>query len=248
MKRLLYPALVLVALVLAAACVAAPPEKGGCPASVRDRIRAASVSVWAERGKGSGTLLRDAEGESWVVTATHVVREAKFVKVAQVESREDGGQVTRWAFAEVTRADPVADIAILRVGRGLFIGYARAYIGPTPGADTPVYHCGSHLGDFHQSLTKGEVQRVGAVKIDGCVRDQADITLFPGGSGGGFFTTDGKWIGMLTHGAGDRLALFVPVRSVRAWATRQGLEFGLTGRATLPKGPALRELLPMPRR
>ena len=57
---------------------------------------------------------------------------------------------------------------------------------------------------------------------------------FPGSSGGGVYLTDGRYVGMIVRGAGETFNLTVPIRRMREWAKRMGVEFTLDPSLKVP--------------
>ena len=64
--------------------------------------------------------------------------------------------------------------------------------------------------------------------------DQTTVTAFPGSSGGGVFTTDGRYMGMLVRGAGETFNLIVPVRRIKKWAEKENLLWAMNPSANAP--------------
>lgn len=234
---------------LALLCLAAPVAAED---RIAARCRNASVTVLVQTWKdwlwfrlpskpmpqGSGTLFRDQEGIVWVITAAHVIPEdCAGVELMQFQPDPDGSGklVIHGGAATIHKLCRKHDLALLRIGKldpkDFFPACAQAYAGKLPpGRDTRVIHVGSYHGQHHHSTAWGQIQWVGEL-YEGMVWDRADFTLFGGSSGGGvFLRRGGRWIGVTTHGAGCRLAHFVPVRRVRAWLEEQGYGHVLRGR------------------
>lgn len=188
--------------------------------SATARVRACSVTVSCG---GSGTLFRGRDGCVYCLTAAHVTRGEKAIRVCRQGQDEDGRAFGCWIEANVTHACEGRDLALLCLGRHLPAGAkcARLYRGRTPAADTPIYACGSQGLFFHHSLHRGFVVAVGR-KLDGCLVDEDDVAGGPGTSGCGVFLRSGELIGV--HVASNRLrsGLYVPVRVIRAWAKEGG--------------------------
>lgn len=156
--------------------------------------------------------------------------------------------------AEIIRysdAEQGEDLALLRVRKKNFVPAeqtTRFYLEdviPAPG--TELFHVGSLLGQVGaNSLTAGIVSQTGRVLRFGAnsvIFDQTTVTAFPGSSGGGVFLKDsGLYMGMLVRGAGEQFNLIVPVRRMREWAKRAGVEFALDQNAPIPPEGELRRL------
>lgn len=180
--------------------------------STLDYIRQVSVSVEMPNGAlGSGTtFMRD--DETWCLTCSHVVKmdEGKPIRVTQYHSDKKPVSV----YAELVYEDAKDDIAILKLGKGVFTKGCRFYEPKRPPLYSPVVHCGSMQG-YHHSISRGYLvwhdRDVGPHGL----MDQIDATLDFGSSGGGVFLTDGRFIGMVARGRVQRIALIVPYRTIK---------------------------------
>jgi serine protease Do len=168
-------------------------------------LRASTVRVHDERGRGSGSgLVWNAEG--LVITNAHVVRGRR----ATIEFGK-GEQVA----ADVVKRDDARDLAALRLatraGTALPKGLAAAAVRDSatlvPGE--LVVAVGNPLG-FVGAVTAGLVQRCNARWV------VADVRLAPGNSGGPLADTAGRVVGINSMVAGG-LALAVPSAAVRAF-------------------------------
>jgi S1-C subfamily serine protease len=104
---------------------------------------------------------------------------------------------------------------------------------------TQLFHVGSLLGeDGSNSMTTGIMSQVGrTLSLSGGPKtlfDQTTVTAFPGSSGGGVFTTDGLYIGMLVRGAGETFNLIVPVRRMRKWAEKEKIVWAMDSNEKAP--------------
>tara|TARA_Y100001938_G_scaffold87883_1_gene120413 strand:- start:81 stop:458 length:378 start_codon:yes stop_codon:yes gene_type:complete len=75
-------------------------------------------------------------------------------------------------------------------------------------------------------MTAGIVSQVGRT-LGKMEFDQTTVTAFPGSSGGGVFTEEGEYVGMIVRGAGEGFNLMVPIRRIRTWAEENDLEWAL---------------------
>ncbi len=171
------------------------------------------------------------------------------------EMNQDGRTIgeTKMA-AQVIRysdAEQGEDLAILRVRAKNFKPEAQSatfYLEDTiPPIGTDLYHVGSLLGQVGaNSLTAGIVSQTGRVIEFGAnsvIFDQTTVTAFPGSSGGGvFLKSDGRYMGMLVRGAGEQFNLIVPVRRMREWAKKSGVEFALDANVPMPTEEELKKL------
>ena len=190
---------------------------------VLDQIRSVSVSIeWNGQCHGSGTIF-DKDGETWCVTANHVVTAAqgRQLRVSQYRSQNRAISVN----AEIVRRDKNSDLALLKLGKGIFGPGARLYKeccraeGKPPDLDTPIVHCGSMAG-LHHTITRGYLvgldrEMKGVLENGPALADQADFTGYYGSSGGGVFLTDGQFIGMVYAGIPQRIVFFVPIRRMK---------------------------------
>jgi S1-C subfamily serine protease len=135
------------------------------------------------------------------------------------------------------------DLALLMVRKADFVHESLKFYADDEGAGLPLgsqlFHVGSLLGeDGSNSMTTGIMSQVGrTVSLSGGSKvlfDQTTVTAFPGSSGGGVFTTDGRYIGMLVRGAGETFNLIVPVRRMRAWAESENLVWAMDPKVEAP--------------
>jgi len=140
------------------------------------------------------------------------------------------------------------DLALLMIRKADFVHESLKFYVDDEGAGLPLgsqlFHVGSLLGeDGSNSMTTGIMSQVGrTVSLSGGSKvlfDQTTVTAFPGSSGGGVFTTDGRYIGMLVRGAGETFNLIVPVRRMKVWAESEKLIWAMDPKA---KAPSLGEI------
>ncbi len=223
-----------------------------------------SVTIHAGNAQGSGEI-KTRDGISYVWTAGHVIahlrttrsiidangasktvvefEDAKVVK----EFVQDGRSVGKSEmYAEVLRysdADNGEDLALLRVRKKDFIkSSVQFYLDEQiPPVGMTLYHCGSLLGQFGStSFTRGIMSQHGRV-LYGKVYDQTSCAAFPGSSGGGVYLNDGRMIGMIVRGAGETFNLIVPVRRIRDWSKKVGIEFAIDDRIPVPSEGDIRK-------
>ena len=199
-----------------------------------------SVTVRTKETQGSGVILLRGD-TNFVLTAGHVIRglrhqessinehkERVFFNDAEVvqELIEDGRKVGVLSFTakviSYSKAEkPGEDLGLLQLYKKR--AYAKSvtfYVDNIPPVGTNLFHCGSLLGQFGaNSMTTGIISQLGRT-LDDTVYDQTSCTTFPGSSGGGVFTTDGRYIGMVVRGAGEGFNFIVPVRRIRTWTNR----------------------------
>lgn len=235
-------------------------------AELADHLQNISVTIGAAGSQGSGvTFSRD--GQTYVWTAGHVVdglrstrdvidpksgSNRKLVEFADAKVIkmliEDGRTVGRVEFdAEVIRysdSDNGEDLALLRVRKKNFATDSVVFYldEKLPPLGTQLFHVGSLLGSMgSNSMTTGIVSQHGRL-IGKTVYDQISCTIFPGSSGGGVYTTDGRYVGMVVRGAGETFGLCVPVRRMKDWATRAGVLWAIDPAIPMPNAEDLKKM------
>jgi S1-C subfamily serine protease len=237
--------------------------------SVPQHLQDISVTIRAGSSSGSGVLFtrKDAEGKTvnFIWTAGHVVDGLRRQRVAIApdgtertvvefsdanivkEIIEDGRIVGRLELdAEVIRysdSEDGEDLALLRIRKQNYVeSTTKFYSGEIPDVGTQLYHVGSLLGQMGaNSMTSGIYSQHGRL-IGKTVYDQTTVAAFPGSSGGGVFTTDGKYVGMIVRGSGETFNLIVPIRRIRAWAKRAKVEWAIDSGFPMPKEDELQRL------
>jgi S1-C subfamily serine protease len=190
----------------------------------------ASLTVRTRRGDGAGSGVAFTE-DGFMLTSEHVIAGAQ----AGLAEFPDG---TDSRF-DVVGADPLADLAVLRVRDG---GAKPATLGD---ADTLrigqlVVAVGNPLG-LAGSVTAGVVSALGrslpvhdgrrARLIDDVI--QTDAALNPGNSGGALADSAGRVVGINTAVAGIGLGLAVPINSTTRTIISELMSTGKVRRAWL---------------
>jgi S1-C subfamily serine protease len=190
----------------------------------------ASLTVRTRRGDGAGSGVAFTE-DGFMLTSAHVIAGAQ----AGLAEFPDG---TDSRF-DVVGADPLADLAVLRVRDG---GAKPATLGD---ADTLrigqlVVAVGNPLG-LAGSVTAGVVSALGrslpvhdgrrARLIDDVI--QTDAALNPGNSGGALADSAGRVVGINTAVAGIGLGLAVPINSTTRTIISELMSTGKVRRAWL---------------
>lgn len=203
--------------------------------------------ITAEHVVADLRTVRDVIGPDGTPKKSVSYRDAEILQERQQAGRTVG-QMT--LDAKVVNVDSRMDIAFLRVRWvGLFTKGAEFYLGDTsPPVGTKVYHCASPGGATigAASLTNGIVSQIGRriEEFGGAegIYDQTDCAGLPGSSGGMIAFADdshgkaGQWIGMVTLGlrSGDSFHWYVPIRRVRQWAEKTGVQWLLDPKAKPP--------------
>lgn len=208
---------------------------------------------------------------SYVWTAAHVVdnlRKVRSVVIngspkvviefddAQIvqEFKQDGRRIGELKMeARIIRysdAEQGEDLALLQIRKKNFVPYetsTRFFLkDEIPQIGTPLCHVGSLLGQVGaNSYTEGVVSQIGRVLdlgANGVVFDQTTVTAFPGSSGGGVYSHDGVYVGMLVRGAGEQFNFIVPVRRMKAWAKNAGVDWAMDDKVAMPSDSDLKAL------
>lgn len=189
-------------------------------AHVLEKLRSVRTFIDSEGHVKKTVEFQDAEIKKKIMeagrTMGQLVLDAKVIKYSDAKTGED------LALLMIRKSDFVQDTLNFYVddeGVGLPLG-------------TQLFHVGSLLGeDGSNSMTTGIMSQVGrTVSLSGGPKtlfDQTTVTAFPGSSGGGVFSTDGRYIGMLVRGAGETFNLIVPVRRIRKWAEAENLVWAM---------------------
>jgi len=203
---------------------------------VSQRVRGGRVL----QGGGSGVVIT---ADGFMLTSAHVVARSEGRGRA---SFADGRELD----FEVVGADPLSDLAVLRVGEG---GLAAAELGDaeTLRVGQLVVAIGNPHG-FAGSVTAGVVSALGrslptrsggaARTIDNVI--QTDAALNPGNSGGALANARGAVVGINTAVAGVGLGLAVPINSATRRIVSALMADGRVRRAYLGAGLAARPLPP----
>jgi S1-C subfamily serine protease len=169
--------------------------------------------------RGSGVIFHRF-GKTYALTAQHVVEGIPYhgpVKIYQGDAEWD---------AILVNADETHDLALLRLDSrtpvGTSVELSSEALLPV---GTRLLHVGNLLGRLPGSYVEGVLSAVGR-DLGGLGQfDQTTLNAWPGSSGGGVFTTDGKLVGILTRGVGPGLNFIVPARVLRQWADENDLHW-----------------------
>lgn len=180
-------------------------------ANAVERASRSIVSISARPRQSASGVLWQADGEVVIVTADHVVEREDDIAV----TLPDGHQ----ARATLAGRDPNTDLAVLRLpaadlgsdaapitlNEGLRVGHLALAIGrPTEG--------GPRVSFGVVSAVEGPRRAGGGTQIEGIIF--ADVTLYPGFSGGPLVDLDGKMVG-LNSSRLTRQSAALPLTTVR---------------------------------
>lgn len=143
----------------------------------------ATVRVDTEEGHGSGVVV----AQNRVLTAAHVVADAKHVRVKLSDGTERDANVL-WAAT-----DSMPDTALLDVPTGDIQPAVFDCAEPTRGE--PVYSFGYPL-NAEQVMTWGKVASSVPYSTEAKWAYVLDLTVAPGNSGGGIWGPDGRLVGI----------------------------------------------------
>jgi len=230
---------------------------------VAQHLQDISVTIKAGDAEGSG-VITNVNGINYVWTAGHVVSHLRKTRTIIGEAGspkvvvefddaevvkdliEDGRTVGSMRFkAEVLRysgAEHGEDLALLRVRKkNLSPHRVHFYLDEKlPALGVTLFHVGSLLGHGgSNSMTRGIMSQHGRV-FGGVVYDQTTCAAFPGSSGGGVYLEDGRYIAMIVRGAGETFNLVVPMRRLKKWAKKVGVDFTLDAKIDVPSDDDLR--------
>lgn len=201
-------------------------------AHVLEGLRSVRTFIDSEGHVKKAVEFQDAEIRKKIIesgrTIGQLVLDARVIKYSDAKTGED------LALLMIRKSDFVQDTLNFHVdkeGVGLPLG-------------TQLFHVGSLLGeDGSNSMTTGIMSQVGrTVSLSGGPKtlfDQTTVTAFPGSSGGGVFSTDGSYVGMLVRGAGETFNLIVPVRRMRKWAENEKIVWAMNPNE---KAPSMEEI------
>lgn len=206
-----------------------------------EHAKASTMLVCSQDGYGSGVVVerRSTNGRRvFLWTAAHVVLPNPLAVQAKVLFHQpDGTKAGEGVFdAMLLGVSETDDIALywVNVPDGLVEDVRFAGIEPVPIGD-PIFHIGNFLGpNLDLSLTVGIISQHSIhPNLNGwfwILLDQMDLSVLPGGSGGGVFNADGKVIGLMVCGIGPTsITGFVPNRVIASWAAANGLSWAFDG-------------------
>ncbi|NJN85485.1 MAG: trypsin-like serine protease [Leptolyngbyaceae cyanobacterium SL_7_1] len=143
----------------------------------------AVVSIRAEEGTGSGTLLNN---DGLVLTNAHVVQGSQTVTVVLADGREFEGEVIGFG-------DPGLDLAAVRIP-GNNLPTVQIASANSVQVGQRAFAIGNPFGRFQGTLTTGIVSRIDFDR--GLI--QTDAAINPGNSGGPLLNSQGQMIGVNT--------------------------------------------------
>lgn len=227
---------------------------------VCEHLKAVAVTVQANGGTGSGIVI--VRGDVvYVLTAGHVVDGNKKVikeegKPTKVEWEDvvvyqkdvtEGRVVGQVSYdAEVIRysdAEHGEDLAVLKIRKPkAFATGMKFYLGKQiPPVGTELYHVGSPHGDIGANcIIPGFVSQHGRILYHK-IFDILTCNAHPGSSGGAVTLKDGRYMGMVLRGSNGGFILIAPIRRIKDWTDRVGMEFLLDSTKPVPTDKDLKK-------
>ncbi|MFO0954426.1 MAG: serine protease [Isosphaeraceae bacterium] len=205
-----------------------------------DEIRS-TVQLRSGQRRGSGTVIASTTGSTLILTAAHVVRDAREVQVEIHRhnlghaglSLTEGGGWPRLVSARVLAADPATDVAVVQIRDMVALPYICQF---DPDAEEPAKgEAVTSVGiDRTLHLTRWRTSVQGWATIDigqGGGARRFTVTERPpehGRSGGGLFRADGTVVGVCTGRASPapgkpEMGLFASLAAVRQLLEDHGL-------------------------
>lgn len=194
------------------------PQSMVAEPDVIEAILEQSVRVENDCG-GFGTGLLVVRGSHvFVVTAAHVVHRHDDSSNSPVVVASWGTHYT----TEVLGVDEDYDLALLRVHMVHPEGSSAKF--SAPGEETPIGTVLLHVGNWGGpddpfSFSVGVLSATGRERASG-VFSQSTAAAYPGSSGGGLFTIDGRCVGLLLRGHSSTRTYYVPSRQIKKWADK----------------------------
>ena len=159
-------------------------------------VKVTAVVNQEESYYGSGFVVSHHNGDTFILTNSHVIEDAKFIFVKWVDGNSDKASI-EYDAGGVT---DINDIALLRVrgiaGKPVLIKKEPAVVG------RDVIAIGSPR-EQEYSVSRGIIS---SIRQKGTLI-QTDTTINPGNSGGPLFETSGCVVGMNTYGLTDAVGL-----------------------------------------
>ena len=229
---------------------------GTASANIYDNLQATTCLVDVGKGLGTGVLVTRQVGEvtrTYVWTAGHVVQhlmqpDGTFKNPTIKQEFRDGGRAIGESKIEakvIAYSDPDdgEDLALLEVLQDNFrpttVSAKFDLTGAMQQIGTKLIHVGCTLGTY-DSVSLGIISQTDRDLLKtGKMFEQTTVMGYPGSSGGGVYLEDGKYIGMLTQGAGPGLNFIIPMRRIIPWAKKMGILWALNPEAPVTAIPKL---------
>lgn len=134
------------------------------------------------------------------------------------------------------------DLAILRVNGEFFNTNTVVFdlTGDVPHIGQSLYSMGAPYG-LAQSFSPGYYSFIGR-NFEGMIFDQTTCVIFPGSSGGGIFSVDGKYEGMSNVMRASSINFITPIRRIQKWVEREHIEWTLDPTCPMPSEKELKKI------
>ena len=235
--------------------------------SIPEYLQSISVKVVVGDGSGSGIAFtrKDAEGKpiTFIWTAAHIFTHhdndlfsllvstnapgipTQFADIQQVIEKNGVviGKKTKSAkLLKFSDNENGEDLAILKVIGDYFNNNTVIFnlTGNLPRIGQELYSIGSPYG-LAQSFSSGYYSFIGR-NMDGILFDQTTCVIYPGSSGGGIFSTDGKYEGMSNVMRASSINFIAPIRRIKKWTEREHIEWTLDPSCPMPSEKELKKL------
>ncbi len=196
-----------------------------------DKTFRPSVIVRQGKALGTGVIIASVEGESLILTASHVVEDSPSAEIVihrfnlGLERTRSSAGFPRRLSATLVARDKDADLAILRVRGELAFPYVAQLAGgdASPANGTEVLTLGFDKGERLigfgtriKTVERFDMGHGGGDRAFLVTEDPPEV----GRSGGGLFRGDGTLVGVCVARAelekGRKLGLFAPLQNVKA--------------------------------
>lgn len=235
--------------------VAAVAEKVGksVVSIVTTSVSATYFGAAEQQGAGTGIIVG---ADGYVLTNKHVVDGARSLTIVGA----DGTQYTR---VEVLGADPLNDLAFLKISDVHNLPVAELGDSTTVRVGQNVVAIGNSLGQYQNTVTSGIISGTGRpiTASDGSSSSsaenltdllQTDAAINPGNSGGPLLNSSGQVIGINTAVAANAqgIGFAIPINSAKGMLKRvvagKSVERAYLGVRTLPVTPAVAQEYKLP--
>jgi S1-C subfamily serine protease len=170
-------------------------------------------------GSGTGVAVRLPDGSLGVLTAAHVVGDAKLVVLTREARGNRGPKSVLMVKADVVKVWAEWDVALLKPWAPELIEKVAEFDRAEPRLGDRLIHVGCQFGtSFSFTVLRGYVTNLRVTpKLPGWPwthpLDQTDIAFRPGSSGGPVFR-GGALAGLCVGAADSGLGVYVPVRDI----------------------------------
>lgn len=137
------------------------------------------------------------------------------------------------------------DIAILQLETNVFNVTAKIDdVNKMPKIGYPLLSVSAPFGVIG-TFSTGVYSTIGR-DINGYSYDQTTCVVYPGSSGGGYFTTNGLLVGLVDIMQAPQINYMVPLRRIIEWTRKQGVEWAIDPSIPMPTKEELKALPIMP--